>query len=569
VFLHPQRTGGKTAGVTTLKPKIKVAFASGTDDLNARLIERMREIFPELPLYVVAEFQPAGADLKWIRYNANRGFENLARCRAAFRGKSIRLAGVMLVPNVPFRAMRLMALFLAPWNFLAFNENLNNFMLRPRCLPAIAQHVAWRVRNFVKWHWSGEGARTRRARTEDVAVAAERGVAIYAGRNPSANPRVVIASPYLPFPLSHGGAVRMYNLMRRSAGWFDQVLVSFTETGDPPAAELLETCVEIVMVRRSGTHSLPASRQPDIVEEFSSPDFHAALQSAARKWKPAVAQLEFTQMAQYAVDCAPAPVILVEHDITYDLYSQLLALEEDWDLRRQLERWRRFETAAWRKMTRVVTMSRKDCAAVSGVRAIALPNGVDLERFRPSGREPEPRRLLFIGSFAHLPNLLAVEFFLNRVWPLLPGATLHIIAGARHEFFLERYRDRVTLHLDQPGVELEGFVSDVRPAYERAAVVVAPLIASAGTNIKILEAMAMGKAIVSTPAGVNGLDLVAGEDFILTPGAAEMADAIEKLLAEPQECERIGAAARSRVEREYGWDEIARRQAELYRELMA
>ncbi|MGA3242401.1 MAG: hypothetical protein ABSG03_39655, partial [Bryobacteraceae bacterium] len=60
VFLHPQRTGGKTAGVTTLKPKIKVAFASGTDDLNARLIERMREIFPELPLYVVAEFQPAG-----------------------------------------------------------------------------------------------------------------------------------------------------------------------------------------------------------------------------------------------------------------------------------------------------------------------------------------------------------------------------------------------------------------------------------------------------------------------------------------------------------------------------
>jgi glycosyltransferase involved in cell wall biosynthesis len=177
--------------------------------------------------------------------------------------------------------------------------------------------------------------------------------------------------------------------------------------------------------------------------------------------------------------------------------------------------------------------------------------------------------LLFIGSFAHLPNLLAVEFFLNRVWPLLPGATLHIIAGARHEFFLERYRDRVTLHLDQPGVELEGFVSDVRPAYERAAVVVAPLIASAGTNIKILEAMAMGKAIVSTPAGVNGLDLVAGEDFILTPGAAEMADAIEKLLAEPQECERIGAAARSRVEREYGWDEIARRQAELYRELMA
>jgi glycosyltransferase involved in cell wall biosynthesis len=220
-------------------------------------------------------------------------------------------------------------------------------------------------------------------------------------------------------------------------------------------------------------------------------------------------------------------------------------------------------------MTRVVTMSRRDCAAVSGARAVALPNGVDLERFRPSGREPKQRRLLFIGSFAHLPNLLAVEFFLDQVWPLLPDGRLHIIAGARHEYFLERYRDRVALNLDRPGVELEGFVSDVRPAYERAAVVVAPLIASAGTNIKILEAMAMGKAIVSTPAGVNGLDLSPGEDFVLTQNAAEMAQAIEKLLAEPQARERLGAAARSRVEREFGWDDIARRQSELYRELMA
>jgi glycosyltransferase involved in cell wall biosynthesis len=552
-----------------LKPKIKVAFASGTDDLNAKLIERMRQIFPELPLYVVSEFQPADSSAKWIRYHANRGLENLLRCRAAFRGKSIRLAGVMLVPNVPFRAMRLLALILAPVNFLAFNENLNNFMLRPRCVPAIARHVAWRVRNFVRWHLGAEGARARRTRPEVAPAPPENLVTAYAGRKPSQNPKVLIASPYLPFPLSHGGAVRMYNLMRRAADSFDQVLVAFTETGDPPPRELLETCVEIVMVKRIGTHSLPATRRPDVVEEFRSPDFRSALREAVARWQPAIAQLEFTQMAQYAADCAPAPTILVEHDITYDLYSQLLALGEDWDVRRQLKLWRRFETAAWKQMTRVVTMSGKDSVLVSGARAIALPNGVDLERFRPSVREPEPRRLLFIGSFAHLPNLLAAEFFLTQVWPLLRDARLHIIAGSRHEFFLERYRDRVTLNLDQPGVELEGFVSDVRSAYERCAVVVAPLVASAGTNIKILEAMAMGKAVVSTPAGVNGLDLTPGEDFVLTQTGAEMAHAIDRLLAEPDERNRLGAAARNRVEREFGWDEIARRQAGLYRELMA
>ena len=86
--------------------------------------------------------------------------------------------------------------------------------------------------------------------------------------------------------------------------------------------------------------------------------------------------------------------------------------------------------------------------------------------------------------------------------------------------------------LTQPGIELEGFVSDVRPAYRRATLVIAPLVASAGTNIKVLEAMAMGKAMVSTAAGVNGLDLSAGEDFVLVKTAEEMAAAIERLLSD-------------------------------------
>jgi len=99
--------------------------------------------------------------------------------------------------------------------------------------------------------------------------------------------------------------------------------------------------------------------------------------------------------------------------------------------------------------------------------------------------------------------------------------------------------------------------------------VVAPLVASAGTNIKVLEAMAMGKCVVSTPAGVNGLDLTAGEDFVLVQTAREMADAIERLLAAPAGRAPIEVAARSRVERDYSWDSIARAQAALYRELLA
>ncbi len=188
-------------------------------------------------------------------------------------------------------------------------------------------------------------------------------------------------------------------------------------------------------------------------------------------------------------------------------------------------------------------MSEKDRGAFSG--AVIIPNGVDLERFQPSISQPEPRRLLFIGSFAHRPNVLAIEFFLSEVWPRLSDITLHVIAGQRHERFWD---------LRHPGVEVEGYVADVRPAYRRAAVVIAPLVASAGTNIKILEAMAMGKAIVSTAAGIHGLDFERGRDLMVEDSAPEMARALTRLLEAPEERIALEHRARLAVERIYGWD---------------
>jgi glycosyltransferase involved in cell wall biosynthesis len=256
----------------------------------------------------------------------------------------------------------------------------------------------------------------------------------------------------------------------------------------------------------------------------------------------------------------------VEHDITFDLYAQLLALGDDWDRREQLELWKKFETGAWRNVDRIVVMSERDRNTVKGASAAVLPNGVDVERFQPASTNDEEGRLLFIGSFAHLPNVLAMDFFLRDVWPKLRGARLHIIAGSNPEYHLGR--SDVKLDLTQPGIEVEDFVADVRPAYERAAVVIAPLRASAGTNIKILEAMAMAKPIVSTRAGVNGLDLAAGEDFLLAGDDDEFTAAVNRLLADPQLRCALGANARRRVEREYNWDAIAAAQKQLYEELL-
>lgn len=385
-------------------------------------------------------------------------------------------------------------------------------------------------------------------------------------------PVVLVASPYIPFPLSHGGAVRIFNLMKRAAPDFDQVLIVFCDSHETPAPEILQLCVEIVMVRREGSHLRPLTARPDVVEEHDTQPYRAALRELIRKYSPAVVQLEFTQMGLYAPDCGPVPSLLIEHDITLDLYTQLLREHDDWETRQQLDRWLTFEKNAWRDVSCVVTMSAKDAATVTGARRVeVLANGVDLERFQPSAEEPEANRILFIGSFAHLPNLMALDFFLREAWPRLQaeGATLHVITGARADHYQELYQDRVKLDLARPGLQVEGFVSDVRAAYRRAAVIIAPLLASAGTNIKIMEAMAMGKAIVSTPAGVNGLDLHPPQDVIVASTGTEMAEEILDLFRHPERRRAIERAARLTVERSFNWDTIAAAQARLYRELIS
>jgi glycosyltransferase involved in cell wall biosynthesis len=397
-------------------------------------------------------------------------------------------------------------------------------------------------------------------------------VAVFPGcRNPGAT-RVLVASCYIPFPLSHGGAVRMYNLMRRAARDYEQILVTFVDDLHTPPRELLDICAEVVQVRRLGSHYRPDRGRPDAVEDFDSATFHGALRQTMRKWRPSIVQLEFTQMAQYAADVSPAQTILVEHDVTIDLYEQLVAASGDFHTREQLERWRRFEIAAWSNVDCVVTMSDKDRRTIQGARrSVTLPNGVDLERFQPSSEPVERARLLFIGSFAHLPNLLALDFFLAEVWPRLESASpvLHVIAGSRHEYHFARQRDRLRFRLDQPGMEVEGFVADVRTAYKRAAIVIAPLLASAGTNIKIMEAMAMGKAIVSTPAGVNGIEVTPGIDIVVEQDAAVFAAAILKLIDDEPLRLSLGASARATSESVYNWDAIAAEQDRLYRQLDA
>ena len=246
-------------------------------------------------------------------------------------------------------------------------------------------------------------------------------------------------------------------------------------------------------------------------------------------------------------------------------------------LHNEYRRWLDFERIALQCSNQVWTMSNQERSVAidhgaSRHRTKVIPNGVDLRRFTPAPMNAGPPVVLFVGSFRHLPNLLAFELrhssIMPIVWKEFPEAVLHVIAGPHHEraASLAGKADLLSPH---PRIVIEGFVEDVRPAYGAAAVVAVPLPLSAGTNIKLLEAMACGRAIVSTPAGCRGLDLTNGLELVVTEPDSCFAAALVNLLRDEDLRTRLAIAARRTAEQRFGWDRIAEDAFNAYVELTA
>ncbi len=388
------------------------------------------------------------------------------------------------------------------------------------------------------------------------------------------HPRVLVVSPYLPFPLSHGGAVRIYNLCRALAGRVDFILASFHESGETICYdELHQVFREVYIV--DVDQKLTDPEIPKQVAEYRSVAMADLVRGLCLDHKVDLVQLEYTQMAEYRDHTGQVPVILVEHDITFTLYRQLADFNQLPETHAEFRRWREFERAALQCSNIVWTMSNDECAVAlehgaprSHTRVI--PNGVDIRRFKPEQKPAGPPVILFVGSFRHLPNLLAYEslrtLIMPAVWRECPDAVLHVIAGPAHEKAAD-LAGKTALLTRHRGIVIEGFVTDVRPAYRDADVVAVSLPLSAGTNIKLLEAMACGRAIVSTPSGCRGLDLTSGVELIVAHLDASFSDGIVTLLRDESLRAKIAAAARLTAERRFGWHAIAEDALESYTEL--
>jgi polysaccharide biosynthesis protein PslH len=290
-----------------------------------------------------------------------------------------------------------------------------------------------------------------------------------------------------------------------------------------------------------------------------------------------IVNLEFSFLGGYDLRQAPPgarlPALVVDsHNIDYDLARQYahaggpvrrLYAEANW------RKLRREELATYRDADGVYLCSAADerrlLDEVPGARTLVIPNAADVDYYQPRATDPatDARTLVFFGHLSYFPNVDGVAYFVQEIWPRIaeahPRARLKIIGGQA---------PRSLQALVRPGVELTGFVPDLRPHLAEAAAVVVPLRLGGGTRLKIVEAMAMGKAIVSTALGAEGIEAVPGRDLLIEDQPAAFADAVNRLLAKPDLAANIGQSARRLAVQQYAWSGAATALERFYREIL-
>jgi glycosyltransferase involved in cell wall biosynthesis len=378
-----------------------------------------------------------------------------------------------------------------------------------------------------------------------------------------------------------GVQARMHGLIAGLARRHDVTVVSLTEDGfdrDTASRALGEYCREHRLVQNvaAGTlwrrrllqvRSLISASSPQRLR-FEVPQLQQELDRVLTRTRFDVVKLALPYLSHLRLrqspPGSPSPrIVLDTHDIAYDLLRQ--AAQSRASVGRRVFAaltWRKLareERAAWRAADGLCACSEADkqriLADVPSARVAVIPNAADLEYFRtrPSDPSPDGRTVLFFGLLSTFPNADGVAFLLREIWTRVadarPDARCKIVGAQPPEWLKARAG---------PRLEITGVVEDLRPHLASAAVVVVPLRFGSGTRLKIVEAMAMGKAIVSTSLGAEGLVAVPGRDLLIADEPAAFADAVIDLLEHPDRATRLGVAGRALVEERYAWSRAAR-----------
>ena len=380
--------------------------------------------------------------------------------------------------------------------------------------------------------------------------------------------KILFVALSVPFPPNRGQRVRNYLLLRALHMEGHEVTVlAFGERGDleHPERHLSEFCAELSIIEPPGgaggigyTGRLRAllAGLPYGAWRLRSEAMQSAVSNQlVRQHFDFILCDDVYQIGNLPPHC-PVPVVLNKHDITYEIVGRFL--EHDRNPlksiygRLEYRRLRRFETRACGAAAAVWACSERDRRILANdnpsVPFAVVPNVIDVDGYQPAETD-DGRTIVYVGAMDWLPNRDAVQFFVSAVMPelrrLAPDVSF-VVAGR------EPPPDFRAQFEQMPGVSFTGTLPDLRPLIAQAAVCVVPLRIGSGTRLKILEAGAMAKAVVSTTIGAEGLTLKDGKEIVIANRPKEMAQAIADLLRDPRRRLEIGRAARRRVAAEYG-----------------
>jgi sugar transferase (PEP-CTERM/EpsH1 system associated) len=385
------------------------------------------------------------------------------------------------------------------------------------------------------------------------------------------------------WPLNTGGRLRSFHLIKElSQRHRVSVLTTHGPKDDPDGlAQQLPECARTLSV----PHELPKRNSSRFATSLMRSWFSAY---PVDLWKCRIAPLatEVERLFEAgSVDLCVAdflaatpnvpfgggvPVVLFEHNVEHLIWERMRRHEKS-PLRRALlaiesSKMRRAEAAACRRADLTLAVSETDRSRLREIapdaNIAAVPTGVDTTYFTPDGQPASDHSLVFTGSLDWFPNEDAILYFLDQILPAIRAAvsdTSLTVVGRNPTSRLK------TACVGTPGVSLTGTVKDVRPYVRQSAVFVVPLRIGSGTRLKIFEALAMGKAVVSTSVGAEGLGLKNGTHFLQADTPEEFAAAVISLMRDPARRDALGVTARSLVETHYSWPQVSRRFEELLR----
>jgi len=393
--------------------------------------------------------------------------------------------------------------------------------------------------------------------------------------------RILVIDEALPWPPDSGKRIRTWELMRRLAKTFEIVFVHHEESPTPPAArEAFEGAgIETVPVPRPALEKRGARfawdlgrnlllRVPYMVMAHRTRAMRKTVAGIVRERGVDLVHAEWTPLVANVRKDLDVPVCIAAHNVESLIWRRYLENETRPPHRvyigLQVRKVERFEARALSRAEAVVAVSEEDAARVRALgqtRVTVVPNGVDAKTFAPRPEVPVvPDSLVFVGSLDWRPNLDAVAWYLDEIHARLQARRPHVLLTVvgRHPppWLLRRVAGL-------RGIRLEPDVPDVRPFVAGAAVSIVPLRIGGGSRLKICEALAMERPVVSTTVGAEGLDL--GDGVVRADGAEAFVEAVDRALARPDEAAASAQRGRERVLARYEWDVIAPKQADAWR----